>query len=237
MIRLSQGPQTRLVHAVSGPRCGVVMVILVLGLSSILSACPPEGSTPTLPGGTAGPLPAAPGQPQDAVLAPVPFPVPVPVEAWTRTAPVTLVNERGEQVKVLKGYHTHLRVQRLLADRVLVTCSGCRSSISGWIQRELVIPPGYKGTDREIQSRQLSLALFAAEARRLVLAGVPPAGLNELPSDPDSLITLLDNGFSLDEYRAFSPPWAKEEAYQGSRADLLYDSDGWHFSSLYFAMD
>lgn len=211
---------------VVGRRAAVIAAILA-------SACfPPEGSTPEGPGGASGGPPGADASlPQDQ-LEPLPFPEPPPTSAWTRTAPATLVNERGEQVRVLQGHHTRLSVEKLLGDRALVRCTGCRTPVQGWIQRSLLMPLGTPGTEAQRVGRRTSLALFAARARASALQDAPPPGLATVPHPVETFVALLDRGFRSEDSRALAPPWGEEPGYEGPRARLVRETDGWRFHAL-----
>ena len=199
----------------------------------LLSACfPPEGSTPGPPGGTDGPPPGAAATLPNELLRPLPFPQAAPTDAWTRTAPATLVNEHGEQVQVLTGHHTHLQVTRLFPDRALVKCDACRAPVEGWIQRALIMPRAYVGTAEEQASADHSLALFVARIRRSARLGQIPPGLDSLPEPLDDFTRLLDRGFQLERNRAVAPPWGDDAGYRGPSAVLLRETAGWQFQSL-----
>lgn len=186
--------------------------------------------------GTGKPATGPQGQPQ-AELSPLllealPLPAALPFDAWTRTAPITLVNERGEGVLVVPGHHMRLKVLRRLPVRALVACAGCRSPVEGWIQNEMLMPAGHTGRAGEWDDSRLSLALYAEKMRQSLLTGSRPGGLDEPGITDTELIALLDHGLRADLTKAFSPPWAREPGFQGWTLILTLESGAWTFGSL-----
>ncbi len=133
------------------------------------------------------------------------LPSELPAPVWTRTAPASLVDERGGPLQVLRGHHTRLELRYAYADRALVYCGLCQRPVEGWIQSSIIMPEGHEPTREDLADDRLSLALYAAQLRRAALAGQPLPGW-EGPSPPtEALISLLDLGFARQDDRAIAP--------------------------------
>lgn len=84
----------------------------------------PEGGEPETPG-----EPEAPGADDDE--APAPF---EPYAARTVTAPLTLVNDQGQPVKILLNPQTRVQVLAAEPTRLKVRCELCLPQVVGWVQ-------------------------------------------------------------------------------------------------------
>ena len=73
------------------------------------------------------------------VLAPLPLPSTLPFSARLRDAPVTVVDEKSQVSLVLPALGVRVEVERLLADRAWIRCTGCRTESAGWVQRNLLL--------------------------------------------------------------------------------------------------
>jgi len=69
-------------------------------------------------------------------LTPLPLPEELPFTARTRTLPCTIVDRHGAPLEVLTALGVEVEVKRLLSTRALITCSGCREPVDGWVQRQ-----------------------------------------------------------------------------------------------------
>lgn len=163
----------------------------------LLLACVEPSSQP--PGD--GP-PAAPDQ-DPRRLEPLALPDTLPFTAWTRTTPITLVDEHGTPLLVLDAIGVEVEVQRLLVDRAWVTCTGCRAEVDAWVQRS---------------------ALFAGDA---AADGPSDPLLAWLSAQGDALTGLRRHGFTVAEDGAWiSPPWHDEGGYGGDTLVIRAEGAG-----------
>lgn len=140
-------------------------------------------------------------------LAPLVLPAEVPFNAYSRMAPVTLVDERGQVVLVLSAVGVALEVERLLADRALVQCTGCRAPVEAWVQRA---------------------ALFVGDTPADGPDDAMLAALSRL-EDP-ALLEIAAHGFVPDPDRPDSriaPPWWSEGGYAGEVVVFSPSEQGW----------
>lgn len=153
-----------------------------------LLACttsPPPPEAQELPGAPKGP----PDMPDVLVL-----PDTLPFTARTRVTPATLVDQHGSPLLVLEALGVEVVVERTLADRAYVRCTGCRAELDGWLQKRILLPvEGDAATDHD--RLILGAAVAAAEATR--------HGLVEV----EGVWT--------------SPPWHDEGGYDGAVARLV----------------
>lgn len=172
----------------------------------LIAACERPPQTPGAPPG------AGPGTPSNAIApgaTALPLPETAPFDALTRTTPITLVDQRGAQVLVIDGLGTRVSVTRLLSDRALVTCTGCRAPVEGWLQRGALLPAAgvdisaENVTDDDRMLLQL-LAAAAPEQAEALGAGLVPSG--------DGWI---------------APPWHGEGGYAGAVVAVTPDGEGW----------
>jgi hypothetical protein len=165
----------------------------------LLAACGEPAAPPGTSAGISGPL-------GPSVVAGLPLPDALPFAAVTRAAPVTLVERRGEPLRVLEGLGVALEVLELTADRGRVRCAGCREPTEGWLQRSVLLPlEGASGGLTDDDAMLLSLYAQASEARRLALSG-------GLVADGE--------GFS-------APPWHAEDGYSGAVVRARPAGEGW----------
>lgn len=140
-----------------------------------------------------------------AKLTALPLPEVTPFTARTRVAPVTLVDEHGGVLLVLDAVGVELTVERLLADRAWVRCTGCRAPIDAWVQRAALYaggPPGDGPNDP-------LLAALGAEA------ALPEIARHGLVNVGQAWI---------------APPWHGEGGYSGPVMRAEPDGEGWRLS-------
>jgi hypothetical protein len=153
------------------------------------------------------PHPGAPAQAATdaAKLTALPLPEVTPFVARTRVAPVTLVDEHGGVLLVLDAIGVELTVERLLADRAWVRCTGCRAPIDAWVQRAALYaggPPGDGPNDA-------LLAALSAEA---------------------SLPEIARHGLVNVGQAWIAPPWHGEGGYSGQVLKAEPEGAGWRLT-------
>lgn len=126
-----------------------------------------------------------------------------PFNARTRRIPVTLVNERGLPVLVLETLAVRVQVQQVRKDRVLVSCTGCRTPVEGWLQIEAVVP------------RESALAGLPDRYQDRLVAAVELAAHPADGSTPVGALAVLDHGLVAAEGGWLAPPWHAEGGYAG----------------------
>ncbi len=132
----------------------------------------------------------------------LPLPDAVPFTARTRTQPLTLVDERGQPSLVVEALGVEVRVERLLADRAYVICTGCRAEVSGWFQRQGLLVA--ETADPAGLSRDEALVAWMSTQDAPVLAhGVVRQGTSWT-----------------------APPWHAEGGYAGPVAAITWSPGG-----------
>ncbi|MCK6521722.1 hypothetical protein L6R49_09810 [Myxococcota bacterium] len=177
---------------------------LILSLSPLTACVEPSDQRPP----EEAPRHGAPAQaPTDAArLVALSLPEATPFVARTRVAPVTLVDERGGVLLVLDAIGVELTVERLLADRAWVRCTGCRAPIDAWVQRSALYaggPPGDGPHDPLLAALNNETSL--PEIARHGLVNVGEAWV--------------------------APPWHGEGGYSGAVLRAERDGAGWRLSS------
>ncbi len=140
-----------------------------------------------------------------AKLTALPLPEITPFVARTRVAPVTLVDEHGGVLLVLDAIGVELTVERLLADRAWVRCTGCRAPIDAWVQRAALYAGGPAGDG----PNDALLAALSAEAT------LPEIARHGLVSAGQAWI---------------APPWHSEGGYSGPVLKAEPDGAGWRLT-------
>ena len=130
------------------------------------------------------------------------LPETTPFEARTRTLPLTLVDEHGQPALVIEALGVQVTVERLLADRALATCTGCRGEVTGWFQRQGLIVGAT--ADPAALSREEALV----------------AWLDTQPHD------VLRHGLVPDGTAWRAPPWHAEGGYGGPVATVRSQPGG-----------
>ena len=138
-------------------------------------------------------LPGAPKGPPDLPEV-LPLPDALPFTARTRSTPATLVDQRGSPLLVLEALGVEVVVERTLADRAYVRCTGCRAELDGWLQKRILLP-----VDGTAETQQDTLVLGAVAAT----GEATRHGLVE-----------VEGGWA-------SPPWHAEGGYEGTVAQLV----------------
>ncbi len=152
-------------------------------MTLLLLAC-----TSTAP--TANELPSATGPSElPEVLA---LPDVLPFTARTRASPITLVDQHGAPLLVLEALGVELEVERTLAERAFVRCTGCRAEVEGWVQKRALLPVGGDG---------------ATAQDALILAAASQAGT----ATRHGLVEGVAGAWT-------SPPWHAEGGYDGAVA-------------------
>jgi len=208
-------------------------------LAALLGCFPPDGPEPRRSSGrTPPPVPADdPLSLSPKSFAVLEFPTALPQPAWTRTAPLTLVDERGSPAGVVQGHHTRVQLQHLYADRALIQCSGCEQALRGWVQANTIMPEGHRGNAVERADPRLDLALYAAELRHAVRDGRQHAHLQQPPAKKELALSVLDQGFLEHEGSALAPPAAAAEGYAGPSIALRRLEEGWALKRLWLGDD
>ncbi len=133
------------------------------------------------------------------VLAPLPLPSTLPFSARLRDAPVTVVDEKSQVSLVLPALGVRVEVERLLADRAWIRCTGCRTESAGWVQRNLLL------AGRPESSRRADALVAFLEQTAHPADGPAAAPYN-----------LLDHGvMELQAGSWLAPPWHDEPGYSG----------------------
>jgi len=182
-------------------------------LTVFLALAPACERPPQTPGASPG---AAPGSPSNAIApgaSALPLPEVTPFDALTRTLPITLVDKRGAQVLVFDGLGTGVSVTRLLPDRALVTCTGCRAPVEGWLQRSALLPTdGVDASTSGLSDDDAMLLWLIANATpeqsAILSAGLVSAGEGWI-----------------------APPWHEEGGYAAGAIRVTPSGDGWVLSA------
>lgn len=132
----------------------------------------------------------------------LPLPDTVPFEARTRTQPLTLVDERGQPSLVVEALGVKVRVERLLADRAHVTCTGCRAEVAGWFQRQGLLVSETAAPATLSRDEALVAWLDAQE------------------------VPVLDHGVVRTGTTWIAPPWHAEGGYAGTVATISWAPGG-----------
>lgn len=133
------------------------------------------------------------------MLAPLPLPATLPFSARLRDAPVSVVDEKSQVSLVLPSLGVRVEVERLLADRAWIRCTGCRTESAGWVQRNLLLV----GTPESTRRADALVAYLEETAH-------PTGGPAAAPFD------LLDHGvIELQPGHWLAPPWHDEPGYSG----------------------
>ncbi len=176
-------------------------------------------------------LPPAEG-PDEAAFSKVPLPELLPATVYTRTAPASLVDERGTPLQVLTGHHTRLELRHIVKERALVACELCPTPTEGWIQVHKLMPADHLPTDAELADERLELALYVAALRRALEGdGTFP---DREPSDAERtlLLRLMDQGFAWEDREAMAPASGGAYAREGASILLRRKPDGWKVKAV-----
>ncbi len=214
----------------------------------------PQGGSPSTGCGTAAPA-AQPGTASDAAsaaqqgapaaptpapssleeLGPLPMPQTLPAEVYTRTAPASLVDERGAPLQVLTGHHTLLELRHVLGERALVACRHCPTPVEGWIQTRRLMPADHAPTPAEQSDEQLELASYVVGLRvALERDGVFP-DLDPSAVQRETLLRIMDQGFVREEREAMAPASGGAYAREGASIRLRRGPDGWRVKQVEFS--
>ena len=178
-------------------------LLLILSLLSLAACVETAEERPQ----DAAPPPGAPAQAATdaAKLTALPLPEVTPFVARTRVAPVTLVDEHGGVLLVLDAVGVELTVERLLADRAWVRCTGCRAPIDAWVQRAALYAGGPAGDG----PNDALLAALNAEA---------------------SLPEIARHGLVNVGQAWIAPPWHGEGGYAGPLLKAEPEGGGWRLT-------
>jgi len=192
---------------------------LLLLCCAFMGCFPPEGPPPDADDGRSvnGAFDPTGFAPQNAMQT-VDLPEKVPFTAWTRTAPLSLVDESGTHVALISGHGTRVEVTHLLKARALVRCTGCETPVEGWLQREVLRTEVTVDTAPQAQlsehMRQQRAALKGATGESGQIAALD-AGCVVLQQDPTQA------------HRAVCPPSSDSPTYTGTRVYWTYNAEGW----------
>jgi hypothetical protein len=213
---------------------------LLVALAILTVSCaPPPGPepSPTSQGDQAhiprDPLP--PGTPRSdgaRDLEILPLPSQTPVTVYTRTAPTSLVDERGTPLQVLTGHHTRLELLHTYKDRAQVACRLCPTPAEGWIQANMIMPADHEPSEAERGDDRLDLALFVAQLRRTLAAEGTFPELTPTDEQRELLLRLMDQGFALQDREALAPASAGAYAREGASIRLRRGPDGWRVKAV-----
>jgi len=210
---------------------------------------PPPGSDPqsdTTAMGCSPPTPASqPGTQNDqtpvsqpvatAALEMLVMPQTLPATVYTRTAPASLVDERGAPLQVITGHHTRLELRHVLGERALVACRHCPTPVEGWIQTRRLMPADHQPSQTDLDDEQLELASFVVGLRRaLEQDGVFP-DLEPSESQRETLLRIMDQGFVREEREAMAPASGGAYAREGASIRLRRGPDGWRVKQVEFS--
>lgn len=165
-------------------------------------------------------------------LVPLALPEVLPAAVYTRSAPVSLVDEHGTPLVVLAGHHTRLTLLHTWADRAEVRCEVCPEPVEGWVQTRLLMPTDHEGTTAERQDPRLALALVAADLRRAAEAGTAVAGHDLDPDQRSQLLALLDQGLAERDSEALAPSFGQALAHDTGSLRLRLRPTGWEVVAL-----
>lgn len=215
------------------PRNPALLALLLTGLLACRSPAPTvelsQSSTPPAPAQQDAIAPA----PHAAVpLAPLPLPDQLPATVYTRTAPASLVDERGTPLQVLTGHHTRLELRHLLRERALVACLHCPTPTEGWIQASRLMPPDHQPSQAELDDERLALALFVAQLRRELERDGSFPELEPDKAQREILLRLMDQGFAREDREALAPASGGAYAREGASIRLRVGPSGWRVLEL-----
>jgi hypothetical protein len=235
-----------LLHS-SAPRPSLITAGLLAALVGCLPAAPmerwrerpvddeecwaPGVSTPALgagPGLSSAQAPPPQGGDASQGLAPLVLPQDLPAPVYTRSAPVSVVDERGSPMQIIKGHHTLLELRQVRGGGAQVSCEVCEIPVTGWVQTSRLMPEDHTPEAWELEDDRLALALFVIGLRRGLIddggLGDQEPGLGERRA----LLKLLDRGFERQGDRAVAPPGGGDER---PTIRLELGPEGWEIAS------
>jgi len=163
------------------------------------------------------------------------MPQTLPATVYTRTAPASLVDERGAPLQVLTGHHTRLELRHVLGERALVACRHCPTPVEGWIQTRRLMPTDHQPSRADLDDEQLELASFVLVLRRaLEQDGVFP-DLEPTESQRETLLRIMDQGFVREEQEAIAPASGGAYARESASIRLRRGPDGWRVKQVEFS--
>ncbi len=203
-------------------------------LLALLACNPPSGPEPPLPDEQPAQTLTPPETTQDDSrdFAPIALPQTLPAAVFTRTAPVSLVDERGAPLGVLTGHGAKLELRHALADRALVACVVCTEPVEGWVQTNLIMPEGHQPSDEESADPQLALALYAIQLRGAMEQGEPVAGLEADAAQRQLLLGAMDHGFAIEGRKAMAPASGLVYASLGVSVLVRMGLEGWYLREV-----
>jgi hypothetical protein len=207
----------------------------LLALALTIACAPPaprEGPTPaaetvTIPTARKPP-------PAEAPLPAVSLPEVLPATVFTRIAPVSVVDERGNPLQVLTGHHTRLELQQVLRARSLVRCELCPTPVTGWVQTDRLMAADHQPSPEEWADERLALSLYAAELRQGLQAEGRFPGLQPSQEQQALLLRLLEQGFAREDRDAMAPASGGAYAREGAAIRLRLGRERWAVKSVEF---
>ena len=217
------GPRTTASRTLS------LAVIAAIGLSC---APPPPAQAPTREQATQAPK-AGTARIDDAHdLHALALPEALPATVYTRTAPTSLVDERGTPLQVFTGHHTRLELLHIFKDRAQVACRLCPTPAEGWVQINMIMPSNHDPSPGEQEDERLALALYAASLRYDLEQGGSFPNLQPTNDQRTLLLRLLDQGFAREERDAIAPASGGAYAQEGASIKLRLGPDGWRVHTV-----
>jgi len=194
-------------------------ITCLLFCCAFVACFPPEGPPPDAePGRTVnGAFDPRGFAPQNALEA-LDLPEKPPFSAWTRTAPLSLVDESGAHVTLLSGHGTRVEVTHLLKARALVRCTGCETPAEGWLQREVLRPADLPDPSPH--------AVLSEHIRRYrAELDATAEGSEQIRALDGGCVVLQEDPGTNTE--AVCPAAASRPSYEGPRVTWMRTADGW----------
>jgi hypothetical protein len=173
----------------------------------------------------------------EAPRPPLGQPSALPATVYTRTAPVSVVDERGTPLQVLAGHHTRLELQQVLRTRSLVRCELCPTPVTGWVQTDRLMAAEHDPSPAELDDERLALSLYATQLRRELEADGRFPGLEPDQAQRARLLRLLDQGFAREGRDAMAPASGGAYALEGAAIRLRLGREHWAVKDVELPLD
>ena len=217
------------------PAVDTASLLVLIGVLAMACAPPATPEPPTQQQAQEGVsvMPAGTPRVDDArTLVPLTLPELTPAAVYTRTAPASLVDERGTPLQVLTGHHTRLELLHAYKDRAHVACTHCPTPAEGWVQRNLLMPADHEPSDEELADERLSLALYVAGLRRTLEREGSFPDLQPGEEEQALLLRIMDQGFVVEEREAMAPASGGAYARDGTSIRLRRGPETWRVKAV-----
>ena len=160
------------------------------------------------------------------------FPSVLPTTVYTRTAPTSLVDERGTPLQVLTGHHTRLELMHVFKDRAQVACTLCPTPAEGWLQLNMIMPSVHSPSPEELADDRLALALYVADLRQALEQSGSFPDRQPSPDERALLLRIMDQGFAVEDREAMAPASGGAYAREGASIRLRRGPETWRVKAV-----